>query len=95
MILTVNVPQAGTYNLTAAMTQAHDYGIVGLAVDGTPLGQPFDGYHANSVTIDFSVNFGSVALSAGSHQLTWTITGKNPAAANYLVGIDYLVFALQ
>jgi Protein of unknown function (DUF2961) len=95
MILTVSVPQAGTYNLTAAMTQAHDYGIVGLAVDGTPLGQPFDGYHANSVTIDFSVNFGNVALSAGSHQLTWTITGKNPAAANYLVGIDYLVFALQ
>jgi hypothetical protein len=41
------------------------------------------------------VNFGNVALSAGSHQLTWTITGKNPAAANYLVGIDYLVFTLQ
>ena len=95
MILTVNVPQAGTYNLTAAMTQARDYGIVGLAVDGTPLGQAFDGYHANTVTIDFSVNFGNVALSAGSHQLTWTVTGKNPASANYLVGIDYLVFTLQ
>ena len=62
MILTVNVPQAGTYDLSAAMTQAHDYGIVGLTVDGTPLGQPFDGYHANTVTIDFSVDFGQVAL---------------------------------
>ncbi len=90
-----NVPQAGNYNLSAAMTQAPDYGIVGLAVDGTALGQPFDGYHANGVTIDFSVNFGTVALAAGIHQLTWTVTGKNPSSANYLVGIDYLVFALQ
>jgi hypothetical protein len=95
MVLTVNVPQAGTYDLSAAMTQARDYGIVGLAVDGTPLGQPFDGYHANTVTIDFGVDFGSVALSAGSHELTWTVTGKNPASINYLVGIDYLVFTLQ
>jgi hypothetical protein len=95
MVLTVNVPQAGNYNLSAAMTQAPDYGIVGLAVDGTALGQPFDGYHANGVAIDFSVNFGTVALAAGTHQLTWTVTGKNPASANYLVGIDYLVFALQ
>ena len=95
MVLTVSVPQAGNYNLSAAMTQAPDYGIAGLAVDGTVLGQPFDGYHANGVTIDFSVNFGTVALSAGTHQLTWTVTGKNPASANYLVGIDYLVFELQ
>jgi hypothetical protein len=95
MVLTVSVPQAGNYNLSAAMTQAPDYGIAGLAVDGTVLGQPFDGYHANGVTIDFSVNFGTVTLSAGTHQLTWTVTGKNPASANYLAGIDYLVFALQ
>jgi Protein of unknown function (DUF2961) len=95
MVLTVNVPQAGTYDLSAAMTQARDYGIVGLAVDGTPLGQPFDGYHANTVTIDFGVDFGSVALTAGTHKLTWTLTGKNPASINYLVGIDYLVFTLQ
>jgi hypothetical protein len=95
MVLTINVPQAGTYDLSAAMTQARDYGIVGLAVDGTPLGQPFDGYHANTVTIDFGVDFGPVALSAGTHQLTWTVTGKNPASINYLVGIDYLVLTLQ
>ena len=95
MILTINVPQAGTYDLSAAMTQARDYGIVSLAVDGTPLGQPFDGYHANTVTIDFGVDFGTVALSAGTHQLTWTVTGKNPASINYLVGIDYLVLTLQ
>ncbi len=37
MILTVNVPQPGTYNLSAALTRALDYGIFGLAVDGTAL----------------------------------------------------------
>ena len=95
MTLTVSVPQSGTYNLSAALTQAPDYGIFGLAVDGTALGQPFDGYHANGVTIDTAVNFGNVALAAGSHQLTFTVTAKNPASANYLVGLDYLVFTVQ
>jgi len=36
MVLTVNVPQAGTYDLSAAVTQARDYGIVSLAVAPRP-----------------------------------------------------------
>jgi hypothetical protein len=31
MVLTINVPTAGTYDLPAAMTKARDYGIVSLA----------------------------------------------------------------
>jgi hypothetical protein len=91
MVLTINVPAAGTYDLSAAMTKAPDYGIVSLAVDQTPLGAPFDGYHAGGVTVDPSVDFGSVQLTAGQHQLTFSIIGKNSASINYLVGLDYLV----
>jgi hypothetical protein len=89
MVLTINVPAAGTYDLSAAMTEARDYGIVSLKVDGAQLGQPFDGYHS-PVTVNNNVAFGSVQLGAGAHQLTFTLVGKNPSSINYFVGIDYL-----
>ena len=63
------------------MTKAPDYGIVTLAVDQTPLGPPFDGYNASAVTVNPSVDFGTVQLTAGQHQLTFTATGKNAASA--------------
>jgi hypothetical protein len=90
MVLTINVPKAGTYNLSAAMTEARDYGIVSLAVDGAQLGQPFDGYHSPNVTVNNNVAFGSVQLNAGAHHLTFTVVGKNPSSVGYQVGIDYL-----
>jgi hypothetical protein len=90
MVLTINVPTAGTYDLSAVMTKARDYGIVSLAVDGAQLGQPFDGYHS-SVTVNNNVDFGSVQLSAGAHQLIFSLVGKNPSSINYFVGIDYLL----
>jgi hypothetical protein len=89
LVLTINVPAAGTYTLSAAMTKAHDYGIVSLAVNGAQLGQPFDGYNSY-VTLNKAVQFGSVQLSAGTHQLTFTLTGKNPSSISYVAGIDYL-----
>jgi len=90
MVLRINVPTAGTYDLSAAMTEAPDYGIVSLAVNGAQLGQPFDGYHS-PVTINHDVEFGSVQLSAGANRLTFTLVGKNPSSINYFVGIDYLL----
>ena len=90
MILTINVPAAGTYDLSAVMTKARDYGIVSLEVDGAQLGQPFDGYNFPNVTVA-TVDYGSVPLSAGAHQLTFTLVGKNSNSSNYLVGIDYLL----
>jgi hypothetical protein len=62
---------------------------VSLAVDGTSLGQPFDGYNFPDVIVA-NVEYGSVSLSAGTHQLTFTLVGKNASSSNYLVGIDYL-----
>lgn len=72
------------------MTKARDYGKVSLAVDGAQLGQPFDGYNSPNVTANNNVAFGSVQLGAGTHQLTFTLVGKNPSSINYFFGIDYL-----
>ncbi|HXM29866.1 MAG TPA: hypothetical protein VN957_27835 [Chthoniobacterales bacterium] len=90
MVLTINVPAAGTYDLSAVMTKARDYGIVSLMVDGSQLGPPFDGYNYPNVTVA-TVDYGSVPLSAGAHKLTFTLVGKNPNSINYLVRIDYLL----
>jgi hypothetical protein len=90
MVLTINVPAAGTYDLSAVMTKARDYGIVSLQVDGAQIGQSFDGYNFPNVTVA-TVDYGSVPFSAGAHQLTFTLVGKNANSSNYLVGIDYLL----
>ena len=88
--LTLGVPvsQAGSYRITAIQTQAGDYGIDTLAVDGAVTGAPFDGYHTPGVVIAPPVDYGTVDLTAGTHRFTVTATGKNAAATGFLVGID-------
>jgi hypothetical protein len=83
------VPTAGTYAIRSSQTQAPDYGVTTLAIDGTAVGTPFDGYHANGVVVS-SANDGQLTLTAGRHELTLTVTGKNPAAIGYLAGLDYV-----
>jgi hypothetical protein len=38
---------------------------------------------------------GSMALTAGKHRLSLTVTGKNPAATNYLAGLDVVKLTLR
>ncbi|GIH16763.1 DUF2961 domain-containing protein [Rugosimonospora africana] len=87
--LRFTVPTTGRYDLTSVLTKAPDYGIVTAAVDGTGVGNAFDGY-ATGVVVAPPVDEGQLNLAAGAHTLTLTLTGKNAAATNYLVGLDYL-----
>ena len=83
--------KAGTFDLVAVMTMASDYAIVQFAVDDKPLGQPIDFYHSEVVTSGLQ-KLGTLELKEGSHHLTLTITGANPAATpKYMVGLDYLL----
>ncbi len=83
--------KAGTFDLVAVMTMANDYAIVQFAVDDKPLGKPIDFYHPEVVTSGLQ-SLGKLELKEGSHHLTLTITGANPAAApKYMVGLDYLL----
>ena len=88
------VPVIGRYELSSVQTLAPDYGISNLAVDGTVVGTPFDGFHANGVAVSPLTDDGSVQLSAGRHVLTLTVTGKNAAAIGYSAGLDYLTLQL-
>ncbi|MFF0344574.1 DUF2961 domain-containing protein [Kribbella sp. NPDC004875] len=82
------VPTAGSYNLSTVLTKAGDYATVQVQIDGNPP-VSFDGYQASGVGTQ-TVDLGSVQLGAGTHQYVVTVTGKNPAATGYLVGVDFL-----
>jgi len=89
--LRVNVAAKGTYAVEAAMTQAPDYGIVKLSLDGQAMGSSFDLYHSRVVPTGPTL-LGEATLEAGDHTLEVEIVGANPhAAPAYMFGVDYLL----
>jgi len=87
------VSQAGSYDVSAVTTTAADYGIVQLSIDGVAVGAPIDGYAPAGVQVA-THQLGTLQLSAGTHTLTMTITGKNAAASGYFAGLDLIRLAL-
>ncbi|MGH8791899.1 MAG: DUF2961 domain-containing protein, partial [Stackebrandtia sp.] len=83
------VPADGTYEVTVSRTKAPDYGISTLALDGSAIGDQFDGYDS-TVTVPDPTDYGRHDLTAGKHQLTLTVTGKNDQSTGFLAGVDYL-----
>lgn len=85
------VPDGGAYDFSAVLTRAPDYGTYQLAIDGREIGVPFDAYNPTAQKTE-PLSFGKVRLQKGSHTLTLTVTGKNPAATNYYAGLDVFYF---
>jgi hypothetical protein len=88
VVLEFAVPTAGSYKMATVLTKAADYGIADLSIDGNKVAS-FDGYVAAGVSTQ-TVDLGNATLAAGKHQLAIELTGKNPAAIGYLVGLDLL-----
>lgn len=86
------VADGGFYDFSAVLTRGPDYGAYQLAIDGREIGVPFDAYNP-IVQKTGPLDFGKVRLQKGSHTLMLTVTGKNPAAANYYAGLDVFYFA--
>ncbi|AHH98644.1 LamG-like jellyroll fold domain-containing protein [Kutzneria albida] len=93
--LGITAPLEADYALGTQLTQAPDYGQLSLTLDGTiPLGRtdraPFDAY-APSVATSF-LPLGAAHLTKGSHTLTVTLAGTNPASTGnrYQAGVDAL-----
>ena len=90
-----DVPVTGTYDLSALFVEAPDYGVVQAAVNGEPVGEPFDGYRSDGVAVADPVDWGQVELEEGSHELSLTVTGQHPDSTGFLVGLDRLDITLQ
>ena len=94
LTLALPVEKAGRYKLTAAFTMAIDYGVVRLALDGKPLGEPVDFFHDGVIWKVFDL--GTHDLTAGEHRLTAEITGSNPAAVKrHMFGDDFKLDAAE
>jgi putative membrane-bound dehydrogenase-like protein len=91
LTLALPVKEPGKYTLKAVLTMARDYGMMSITLDGKPVTSTFDGYHADKVILTDELDWGTHDLTAGDHQLTFTLAPPNPAAApGNMVGLDYV-----
>ena len=86
----IEVEDGDLYGLSAAFVKGPNFGVVQLALDGRPLGAPFDGYAA-ALGVEPPKPLGTVALAKGKHMLTMTVVGKHDASTDWLAGLDLLV----
>lgn len=91
LILPLEVPESGMYDLAGFFTRARDYGIFQLRINGLPVGELVDGY-ANAVEPTGRISFGRVELKKGVNELVLELIGKDVRSAGYsggyLVGVD-------
>ena len=86
MEFTFPVVAAGRYELLAELVVYPGYGIVRLAVDGKPVGAPFDAY-APELDASDAISFGVLDLAAGEHRLQVEVIGKNEKATGHMISL--------
>lgn len=73
---TFTVPRPGDHQLLVRMAIGPDQGTVRVAIDGRAPPRPTsDGFHQSIGAVE--ADFGAVNLAAGSHRLTFTVTGTS------------------
>lgn len=82
-----DVPSNGSYDLQLGFVNHVYGGIVKIELDGAVLQSAKDLY--GEYDLDYAT-FTNRTLSAGTHQLKLTVTGKNAASFGYYVPMDYL-----
>jgi hypothetical protein len=85
--LKFQVTARAVYEIMLVQTQAPDYGIVSVAIDGQVMGAQFDGFAPN-VAIHAPVSYGTKRLTKGAHTMTITVVDKNAASTNFFAGLD-------
>jgi len=93
---TVNVAQAGTYDVRFATKQFPTRAIVQLAVNGTNVGAAQDEYNANSSGVFKEYDLGPATFTAaGNYTFKFTATSRNASSSGYTVVVDYIKLTPQ
>jgi hypothetical protein len=88
---TLNVPQAGTYDVKYASKLFPSRGIGQLSVGGTNVGAAVDEYTSNTNGALKEFDVGNVTFTAaGNYVFTFTVTGKNASSSGYSLAFDYI-----
>src|SRR5215831_7132535 len=83
---------AGTYDLKFLYKSNYNRGIVQASIDETNQGSACDEYAASPV-FQVPCSLGSKTLTAGSHALRFTVTGKNASSQGFMMVIDQISLA--
>ena len=86
--ITLNVPQAGVYDVKVATKKYTTRGIVQLSIQGSNVGPAEDQYSASEAWQE--LDLGNVTLAAGNQQFKFTTTGKNPSSSGFTQAYDYI-----
>jgi Protein of unknown function (DUF2961) len=91
--LELPVAAAGKYHVIVYLTKARDYGMVQFSVNGTPLGKPIDGFHADTVVSTGAIDLGVIELPTGNATLRVEVVGTNAKSdgLRYMWGLDCVV----
>jgi hypothetical protein len=84
--LELPVAADGKYTVVVHLTKARDYGIVQFALDGKPLGKPFDGFEPDTVVASGPVELGTAELKKGTAVLRVEVTGTNDKSISLRYG---------
>ncbi|MBC8571402.1 DUF2961 domain-containing protein [Zongyangia hominis] len=79
---------AGSYDFSAALSKAADFGQIEILVDGNSVGTQ-DLYDPDLKPTG-EISLGTV--TGGEHTIKFVIKGKNASSRDYVFGIDYLQF---
>lgn len=93
MTITLNIPQAGTYDVQYATKAYTTRGIVQLTVNGSNVGPAEDQYSSTAVERVFDL--GNVTVAGGNQAFVFTTTGKNAASSGYTQSYDYIKLTPQ
>ena len=91
--ITLNIPQAGTYDVQYATKAYVTRGIVRLSVNGANVGPAEDQYSSTAVEKVFDL--GKVTVAGGNQTFVFTTTGKNAASSGYTQAYDYIKLTPQ
>ena len=84
--------EPGRYELLGEFVLAYSYGIVKVLLDGKQVGGTFDGYFEDVDAAGDRMSFGEVDLSAGPHDLTVEVVGKNDKASSSWISVKRWLF---
>jgi hypothetical protein len=89
LTLALPVGREGAYALDLYATRAPDYGTVLVSVGGAAIGGPVDLY-GREVLPTGRIALGQVRLAAGTHQVSFRVTGRNARSRGWAFGVDSL-----
>jgi hypothetical protein len=91
---TLNIAQAGTYDVQVSVKKFTLRGIWQLAVNGQNVGPQKDEYNASEAYAVFDLGNMNIT-TAGNYAFKFTIVGKNPAATDFKEAFDFIKLTPQ